>query len=88
MLNILECVSAQSLSHSQLFTTPRTVASQAPLPWDFPNKNTTGGLPFPTQRDLPDPGSKSTSPALAGQFFTAVTPRKPAYTRDFTKNVF
>ena len=29
------------------------------------------GLPFPTLGDLPDPGIKSTSPALAGGFFTA-----------------
>jgi len=54
----------------------------------FPKQEYYRGLPFPTQRDLPDPGSKSTSPALAGRFFTTVTPRKPAYTRDFTKNVF
>jgi len=28
-------------------------------------------LPFPSPGDLPDPGIKSTSPALAGGFFTA-----------------
>ena len=28
------------------------------------------GLPFPPPGDLPDPGIKPTSPALAGTFFT------------------
>jgi len=27
--------------------------------------------------DLPEPGIKSVSPALAGRFFTTVPPRKP-----------
>ena len=31
-------------------------------PWNFPGKNT--GFPFHTPRDLPDPGIKSSSPAL------------------------
>ena len=39
---------------------------------DFPGKNT-GGLPFPSPGELPDPGIKPTflmSPALVGGFFT------------------
>ena len=38
------------------------------------------GLPFPTPRDLPNPGIEPTSlvsPALAGRFFTTVPPGKP-----------
>ena len=38
------------------------------------------GLPFPTPRYLPDLGIKPaslTSPALAGEFFTTLPPRKP-----------
>ena len=35
------------------------------------------GLLFPTPRDLPDPGTKPTSLALAGRFFTAEPPGKP-----------
>ena len=35
------------------------------------------GLPLPSQRDLPDPGIKPTSPALAGEFFTNELPGKP-----------
>ena len=36
------------------------------------------GLPFPPPRDLPDPGIKAASPALAGGFSTAEPPRKPS----------
>ena len=32
------------------------------------------GLPFPTPRNLPDPGIKPASLALAGRFFTTVPP--------------
>ena len=33
-------------------------------PWDFPGKDTGGGLPFPSPEDLPNPGIKPGSPAL------------------------
>ena len=32
-------------------------------------------LPFPTLGNLPDPGIQTTSPALAGRFFTRAPPR-------------
>ena len=35
------------------------------------------GLPFPSPGDLPDPGFKPKSPALAGGFFTTESPGKP-----------
>ena len=35
------------------------------------------GLPFPPPGDLPDPGIKPTSPALAGGFFTTAPCGKP-----------
>ena len=40
------------------------------------------GLPFPPPGDLPDPGiepESPASPALAGEFFTTKSPRKPIY---------
>ena len=38
------------------------------------------GLPCPPPRDLPDPGIKPASPALAGRFFTTELPRRsPAH---------
>ena len=35
------------------------------------------GLLFPSAEDLPNPGIKPTSPALAGGFFTTESPGKP-----------
>ena len=35
------------------------------------------GLPFPSPGDLPSPGTKPTSPALTGRFFTTEPPGKP-----------
>ena len=64
---------AQSLNHVQLFTTPWTVAYQAPLSMGFSRHEYWSGLPFPPPGDLLDPGIKPTclaSPALAGKFFT------------------
>ena len=71
---------AQLLSCVRLFATPWTVALQAPLSMGFPRQEYWSGLPFPSPGDLSDPGIKSKSlapPALAGDFFTTVPPRKP-----------
>ena len=35
------------------------------------------GLPFPSPRDLPDPGIKRKSPALEADAFTSEPPEKP-----------
>ena len=45
------------------------VAHQAPLPMGFFRQEYWSGLPFPSPRDLLDPGIKPLSPALAGGFF-------------------
>ena len=47
-------MSAQWLSHGQLFVTPWTVARQAPLSMEFSRQAYWSGLPFPTPGDLPD----------------------------------
>ena len=60
---------AQLPSRVQLFLTPWTVAFQAPLSMGFLRQEYWGGLPFPSPGDLPDPGIKLTSLALAGRFF-------------------
>ena len=62
---------------SDSFATPRTVAYQAPLSMGFPKQEYWSGLPFPSPRDLPDPGIEPMSPALAGGFFTTEPPGKP-----------
>ena len=51
---------------------------QAPPPWDFPAR-ITSGLPFPPPGDLPHPGTELVSPALAGGFFTTKSPGKPGW---------
>jgi len=35
----------------------------------FPRQDYWSGLPFPSPRDLPNPGIEPTFPALAGGFF-------------------
>ena len=62
----------QLLSQSDSATT-WTVAHQAPLSMGFSRQEYWSGLPFPTPRDLPNPGIEPEflkSPALAGGFFT------------------
>ena len=49
---------------------PWTIAYQAPLSMGFSSQEYWSGLPFPPPGDLPDSGIKSSSPALAGRFFT------------------
>ena len=61
-------VCAQSLNHVWYFVTPWTVACQAPLSMGFPREKYWSGLPFPSPGDLPDPGTKPTSPSLAGLY--------------------
>ena len=46
------------------FVTPWTVARQAPLSTGFSREEYWSGLPFPSSRDLPDPGIKSRSPGI------------------------
>ena len=55
--------------------TPWTLAYQAPLSMGFSRQEYWSGLPFPSPRDLPDPGIEPMSPeypALAGRFFISV----------------
>ena len=69
-------VYAQPFSRVQLFLTPWTVARQALLSMGFFRQESCSRLPFPPPGDLPHPGMKPASPALAGGFFTTVPPGK------------
>ena len=63
------------LSHVQLYVTRRTVTHQTPLSMGFSRQQYWSGLPFPTPRDLPNPGIQPVSlasSALAGGFFNSV----------------
>ena len=64
---------------AQLFVTPWIVALQVPLSMEFSRQEYWSGWPFPSPRDLPDPGIKPASlvsPALAGGIFTTAPLRK------------
>ena len=65
------------LSRVRLFLTPWTVAHQAPPSVGFFRQEYWSGLPFPSPGDLPDPGIKPKSPAVAGGSFTTEPLRKP-----------
>ena len=69
---IIKVVHAQLLSHVQPYAIPWTVAHQDPLSIEFSRQEYCSGLPFPLPGDLPNPGIKLMSPALAGGFFTAL----------------
>ena len=58
-------------NHDQLFVILRTVAHQAPLSMGFSRQAYRSGLSFPSPGNLPDPGIKPASPALADGFFNA-----------------
>ena len=64
---------SESVNHSMesdSFVTPWTVAHQASLSMGFSRQVYWSGLPLLSPGDLPDPGIKPVSPALAGRFFT------------------
>ena len=89
--DLLHCLShiymcARSLSHVQLFVTPRALAHQALLSMEFSKQVHWSGLPFPSPGDLLDSGNEHVSlvlPALVGNFFflPLVPPGKPIYIR-------
>ena len=65
------------LSCIRLFTTPWTVARQVPVSMEFSRQEYWNGQPFPSPRDLPDPGIEPASPVLAGRCFRLAPPGKP-----------
>ena len=61
---------------SSSFVTTLAVARQASLSLGFSRQGHWSRLPFPSLRDLPNPGTEPSSPALAGGFFTTEPPGK------------
>ena len=76
---IPSCMHAYMISHGWLFVIPQTVAHKTPLSMGSPRQEYWSGLPFPSPGDIPGPGIITTSPALAGGFFTTEPPRKSKY---------
>ena len=77
-MSLHACLCVCVLSHVQLFVTAWTVAHQPSLSMGFSRQEYWSGLPFPPPGDLPDPGIKPASPALAGAFFTTEPPGRPS----------
>ena len=68
----MQCVCVPSCSVVlDSFVTLWTIACQAPVSMGFSSHEYWSVLPFPSPGDLPNPGIKPTSPALAGRFFTS-----------------
>ena len=68
------------LATTNSFTTPWTVAGQAPLSMGFSQEKYWSGLPYLPPGDFPNPGIEPTSPvspALSGGFFTTEPLGKP-----------
>ena len=66
----------KSLSRVWLFMTPWTAAHQAPLSMGFSRQEYWSGLPFPSPRDLPNPGIEPGSPALQADTLPSEPPGK------------
>ena len=69
-------VKVKSLSHVRLFATLWTVAHQAPPSIGFSRQEHWNELPFPSPRDLPDPGIEPRSPALQADALPSEPPGK------------
>ena len=65
---------------------PWTVALGAPLALALSRQQYWSGLPFSSPGDLPDPGTKPTSPALACRFFTSEPPGESLFLIYFLSN--
>ena len=59
LAGVLTCVCVRSVMSDSV--TPWTVTCQAPLSIEFSRQEYWSGLPFPTPRDLPNPGIKPVS---------------------------
>ena len=68
---------ASLVSHVSLFTTPWTVAHQAPLSMGFSRQEHWSGLPFPPAGDLSNPGIEPRSPPLLADSLSSEPPGKP-----------
>ena len=76
ILPLEEKVKVKSLSRVRLFTTPWTIAYQAPPSMGFSRQEYWSGLPFPSPEELPNPGIEPRSPALQADTLTSEPPGK------------
>ena len=80
-------VKVKSLSRVRLFATPQTIAYQALPSVGFSRQEYWSGLPFPSPKDLPNPGIKPGSPAFQADALLSEPPGKPQADKlDLIKN--
>ena len=73
IINIIILALTNSYAY-MLSCTVLSVACHAPLSMEFSRQEYWSGLPFPPTEDLPDPGIRPKSPALAEGSFTSEPP--------------
>ena len=76
--SVLITFSVCVLTHVWLFSTPWTVAHQAPLSLEFSGQEYWSGLPFPFPGDLPGPGIEPASPVLQADSLLSEALGKPS----------
>ena len=76
-----------SFSHVWLFVTPRTVAHQAPPSMEFSRQEYWSELPY-SPGDLPYPGIKPASPALAADSLPVSLQGSPSSTHNTCYSFF
>ena len=79
-----------SVIHSFVFdsVTPWTVAWESSLSLEFSRQEYWSGLPFPSPRDLPEPGIEPWSPEMRVHSLLCEPPGKPTYALMWTKITF
>ena len=70
------CMNAQLLSHVQLFATPWDCSLSGSSVHGISRQEYWNGLPFPSPRDLPDPGIEPRSPTLRADTLPSEPPVK------------
>ena len=74
---LLTCEPVKLFSCVWLFAGYSSVAYQASPSKEFSRQEYWSGLPFPSPRDLPDPGIKASSPTLQADTLPSEPPGKP-----------
>ena len=75
------------LSHVRLFSTPCTIAYQAPPSMGFSRQEYWSGVPFPSPEDLSKPGIEPKSPTLQADSLPSEPPGKPQPGADLIQTV-
>ena len=81
-----EKVKVKSLSRVYFFSTPWTVAYEAPPSMEFSRQEYWSGLSFSSLGNLPDPGIEPGSPALQADSLPSELLWKPSY--DIRSTIF